>query len=52
MVGVCIAVGEYRNACKILVWKPKEKRLHGRLMRNWEDNIKMDLREIFLGVWV
>jgi hypothetical protein len=26
--------------------RPEEKRPLGRLMRRWEDNIKMDLREI------
>jgi hypothetical protein len=35
-----------RNAYKILVGKPEGKRLLGRPRRRWEDNIKMDLREI------
>jgi hypothetical protein len=38
---------EKRNACRILVGKPE--RPLGRLRRRWEDNIKMDLREIGLG---
>jgi len=29
-----------------LVGRPKGKRLFGRHRRRWEDNIKMDLREI------
>jgi hypothetical protein len=27
-------------------WKPERKRQHGRLWRRWEDNVRMDLREI------
>jgi hypothetical protein len=29
-----------------LVWRPEKKRILGRPGRRWEDNIKMDLREI------
>jgi hypothetical protein len=39
-------MGEKRNAYRILVGKPEGKRLLGRPRRRWEDNIKMDLREI------
>jgi hypothetical protein len=39
-------MGEKRNACRILVGKPEEKRPLGRARRKWVDNIKMDLREI------
>jgi hypothetical protein len=39
-------MGEKRNAYRILVRKPEEKRPLGRPRRMWEDNIKMDLREI------
>ena len=35
-------IEEYRNAFKILTRKPTGKRL----MRRWEDNIRMDLKEI------
>jgi hypothetical protein len=47
-------MGEKRNARTILVEKPEEKRPLGRRSRRWEDNIKMDLREIKWGVmdWV
>jgi hypothetical protein len=37
---------ETRNAYRILVRKPEEKRPLGRPSRRWVDNIKMDLREI------
>jgi hypothetical protein len=35
-----------RNAYKILVVKHEGKRLLWRPRRRWEDNIKMDLKEI------
>ena len=35
-----------RNAKRILVRKPEGKRPLGRPRRRWEDNIKMDLREV------
>jgi hypothetical protein len=37
-------LGEKRNAYRILVGKPEEKRPLGRPRRRWADNIKMDLR--------
>jgi hypothetical protein len=46
---VCSTHGEKINAYKGSVGKPKGKRPLGRLRRTWEDNIKMDLREIGLG---
>jgi hypothetical protein len=42
-------IGEKRNAYRILVRKPEGKRPLGRPRRRWEDNIKMDLREIVWG---
>ncbi|PNF21716.1 hypothetical protein B7P43_G10362, partial [Cryptotermes secundus] len=39
-------MGETRNAYRILVGKPEGKRPLGRPRSRWEDNIKMDLREI------
>jgi len=39
-------MGEMRNAYEILVGKPERKRPLGRSRRGWEDNIRMDLREI------
>jgi hypothetical protein len=38
-----------RIACRILVGKPEGKRQLGRPMHRWEDNIKMNLREIGWG---
>jgi hypothetical protein len=43
-------MGEMINAYKILVGRPEGKRPLGRPRRRWEDNIKMDLREIGFGV--
>jgi len=39
-------IGEGRCLYRILVGKPEGKRLLGRPRRRWEDNIKMDLREV------
>jgi hypothetical protein len=39
-------MGERRNAYKILVGNPEEKRPLERPRCKWVDNIKMDLREI------
>jgi hypothetical protein len=39
-------IGETRNAYRILVGKPEEKRPLGRPRRRWVVNIKMDPREI------
>jgi hypothetical protein len=39
-------IGEKRNAYKILVGKSEGKRSLGRPRRRWEDNIKMDIREL------
>jgi hypothetical protein len=37
---------EMRNAYRILIGKPEAKRPLGRPRRRWEDNIRMDLKEI------
>ena len=37
---------ESRSAFKIFTGKPTGKRLLARLRRRWEDNIRMDLKEI------
>ncbi|KAJ4444087.1 hypothetical protein ANN_05876 [Periplaneta americana] len=39
-------MGESRNAYRVLVGRPEGKRPLGRPRRRWEDNIKMDLREV------
>jgi hypothetical protein len=42
-------MGEVRGAYNILVGRPEGRRPLGRPRCRWEDNIKMDLREIGLG---
>jgi hypothetical protein len=39
-------MGQIRNSNKILVGKPEGKTQFGRPRHRWEDNIRMDLREI------
>ena len=39
-------MGQFRNAYRVLVGKPESKKPLGRLRCRWEDNIKMDLREV------
>jgi len=43
-------VGKRRGVYRVLVRKPERKRPLGRLRRQWEDNIKMDLPEVGCGV--
>ncbi|KAJ4441290.1 hypothetical protein ANN_11144 [Periplaneta americana] len=43
---VACSMGEFRNAYRVLVGRPEGKRSSGRPRRRWEDNIKMDLREV------
>jgi hypothetical protein len=38
-----------RATCRIVVGKPESKRALGRPIYSWEDNIKIDLREIGWG---
>jgi hypothetical protein len=45
-------MGEERKVYKVLVGKPERKRPIGRPRRRWEDGIRMDLREIGLGIWI
>jgi hypothetical protein len=42
-------MGERRGAYRALVKKPEGRRPLGRPWRRWEDNIKMDLREVGWG---
>jgi hypothetical protein len=39
-------MGEERGAYRILVGRPEGRRPLGRPRRRWEDNIKMDIREV------
>ena len=43
-----------RNAYRVLVGRPEERRPIGRWRRRWEDNIKMDLKEesCNVGDWI
>jgi hypothetical protein len=43
-------MGEERKLYKVLVGKPEGKRPLGRPRRRWEDGIRMDLKEIGMGV--
>ena len=45
-VGHVARMEQFRNAYRVLVGKPESKRPLGRPRRRWEDNIKMDLREV------
>jgi hypothetical protein len=49
--GHMACMGEVRGACNILVGRPEGRRPLGRPRRRcrWEDNIKIDLREIGFG---
>jgi hypothetical protein len=42
-------MGERRGAHRVLVGKTSGRGLLGRPRRRWEDNIKMDLREMECG---
>jgi hypothetical protein len=42
-------MGERRGAYRALVGKPEGRRPLGRPRRRWEDNIKMDVREVRWG---
>jgi hypothetical protein len=44
-------VGERRGAYRVLVGKAERKRRLGRPSYRWEDDIKMYLQEVGLGVW-
>jgi len=45
-VGHVARMGEGRGVYRVLVGKPECKRPLGRSSRRWEDNIKLDLREV------
>jgi hypothetical protein len=47
--GHVVRKGKMRGAYNILVGRPEGRRPLGRLRRRWEDNIRMDLREIGFG---
>jgi len=43
-------MGERRGVYRVLVGKPEGKKPLGRPRHRWEDNIKMDLREVGCGI--
>jgi hypothetical protein len=49
MGGACSAYGEWRGVFRVLVGKPKGRRLLERPRHRWEDNIKMALQEVGCG---
>jgi len=49
MGGHVARMGEGRGVHRILVGKPEGKRPLGRPRRRWENNIKIDLREVIVG---
>jgi hypothetical protein len=50
--GHVACMGERRGAYSALVGKPEGRRPLGRPRRRWEDNIKMDLRDVgWGGAW-
>jgi hypothetical protein len=48
-MGGAYNTNDSRNACSILVRKPEGKRQLGRNRRRWEENIRLNLREIGWG---
>jgi hypothetical protein len=53
MGGMCSTYGEKRDAYRILVGRPEGRRPLGRPRHRWEDNIKIDLREVGWGMdWI
>ena len=49
--GACRMYGEWRGAYRVLVAKPEGRRPLERPKRRWEDNIKMNLREMEWRAW-
>ena len=45
-----VRMEEYRNAFKSLIGCPPGKRPLGRPRRRWKDNIRMNLKEIGIGL--
>jgi len=46
LINVVARMGEGRGVHGVLVGNPEAKRPLGRSKRRWEDNIKLDLREV------
>jgi hypothetical protein len=53
MGGACSTYGEWTGAYRILMETPEGRRPLGCPRRRWEDNIKMDLKNIGWGMdWI
>ena len=39
-------MGDRRGTCRVFIARPEVKRLLGRPRRRWENNIKMDLKDV------
>jgi hypothetical protein len=50
MTGACSTYGEGRCVYRVLVGKPEGKRPLGRPRLRWEDNVRMDLQEVDVGL--
>jgi hypothetical protein len=50
--GACGTHGRGEKVYKVLVGKPERRIPLGRPRRRWEDGVRIDLREIGLGVWI
>jgi hypothetical protein len=46
MCDICSIHGKIRNADRIVVRKSEGKRILGKLMCKWADNMKMDVKNI------
>jgi hypothetical protein len=44
-------MGERKGVYRVMVGKPEGKRPLGRPRHRWEDNIKMDIQAVDVGVW-
>ena len=42
---------DLRGVLSVMVGKPEGKRSLGRSRHRWENNIKMDLQDLCVGVW-
>jgi hypothetical protein len=49
LAGHVARMGKSRGAYRVLLGKPEGKRSHGRPRRRWEDNMKVDLKEVVWG---
>ena len=43
---------EKRNVYEVLVGKPESKRILARPKHRWQDDIRIDLKEIGWGTWI